>query len=99
MHNYVYLAQRRSQEFSCVPNFGGRPPGPFAGCAAGLSAENKLTDGPKNCNERSHRKIAPPPIGSGRPYRNQWRSCAVGRVDKVQGRPSAGSPEFHVAVA
>ena len=25
MHNFVYLAQRRSQEFSCEPNFwGGR---------------------------------------------------------------------------
>ena len=22
MHNFVYLAQRRSQEFSCEPNFG-----------------------------------------------------------------------------
>ena len=28
MHNLVYLAQRRSQEFSCEPNFGvgGVPP-------------------------------------------------------------------------
>ena len=27
MHNFVYLAQRRSQEFSCEPNFGeGRAP-------------------------------------------------------------------------
>jgi len=25
MHNFVYLAQRRSQEFSFEPNFGGRP--------------------------------------------------------------------------
>ena len=24
MHNFVYLAQRCSQEFFCVPNFGGR---------------------------------------------------------------------------
>jgi len=23
MHNFVYLAQRRSQEFSCEPNLGG----------------------------------------------------------------------------
>ena len=23
MHNFVYLAQRRSQEFSCEPNFEG----------------------------------------------------------------------------
>ena len=28
MHNCVYLAQRRSQEFSCEPNFGGRAPAP-----------------------------------------------------------------------
>jgi len=28
MHNFVYLAQRRSQEFSCEPNFGGRAPRP-----------------------------------------------------------------------
>jgi len=28
MHNFVYLAQRRSQEFSCEPN----PPPPL-GCA------------------------------------------------------------------
>jgi len=26
MHNFVYLAQRRSQEFSCEPNFGVPPP-------------------------------------------------------------------------
>jgi len=26
MHNFVYLAQRRSQEFSCGPNFGGGVP-------------------------------------------------------------------------
>jgi len=26
MHNFVYLAQRRSQEFSCEPNFGGGEP-------------------------------------------------------------------------
>ena len=26
MHNFVYLAQRRSQEFSCKPNFGACPP-------------------------------------------------------------------------
>jgi len=26
MHNFVYLAQRRSQEFSCEPNFGGGYP-------------------------------------------------------------------------
>ena len=25
MHNFVYLAQRRSQEFFCEPNFGGVP--------------------------------------------------------------------------
>ena len=29
MHNFVYLAQRRSQEFSCEPNFGGRDPCPL----------------------------------------------------------------------
>jgi len=28
MHNFVYLAQRRSREFSCEPNFGGRDPCP-----------------------------------------------------------------------
>jgi len=26
MHNFMYLAQRRSQEFSCEPNLGGRAP-------------------------------------------------------------------------
>jgi len=37
MHNFVYLAQRRSQEFSCEPNFGGgRAPPP--GCASSVSA-------------------------------------------------------------
>jgi len=31
MHNFVYLAQRRSQKFSCEPNFGGPgPPPPLA---------------------------------------------------------------------
>jgi len=32
MHNFVYLAQRRSQEFSCEPNFrgGGHAPAPLA---------------------------------------------------------------------
>ena len=29
MHNFVYLAQRRSQKFSCDPNFGGGA-SPFA---------------------------------------------------------------------
>jgi len=29
MHNFVYLAQRRSQEFYCEPNFGGRAPRPW----------------------------------------------------------------------
>ena len=34
MHNFVYLAQRRSQEFSCEPNFGGGAcPAPPPGCA------------------------------------------------------------------
>jgi len=26
MHDFAYLAQRRSQEFSCEPNFGGGAP-------------------------------------------------------------------------
>jgi len=30
MHNFVYLALRRSQEFSREPNFGGVPPDPLA---------------------------------------------------------------------
>ena len=30
MHDFVYLAQRRSQEFSCEPNFrGGGVPAPW----------------------------------------------------------------------
>ena len=29
MHKFVYVAQRRSQEFSCELNFRGRAPGPF----------------------------------------------------------------------
>ena len=33
MHNFVYLAQRRSQEFSCEPNFGGKGVPPL-GCAS-----------------------------------------------------------------
>jgi len=35
MHDFVYLAQRRSQEFSCEPNFEGmgRAPTPL-GCAS-----------------------------------------------------------------
>jgi len=28
MHNFVYLAQRRREEFSCEPNYGGRAPPP-----------------------------------------------------------------------
>jgi len=38
MHNFVYLAQRRSQEFSCEPNLGGGracPRFPPHGCATG----------------------------------------------------------------
>jgi len=35
MHNFVYLAQRRSQEFSCEPNFGGGH-APSPGCASDL---------------------------------------------------------------
>ena len=33
MHNFVYLAQRRSQEFSCEPNFGGACPSDPPDCA------------------------------------------------------------------
>jgi len=36
MHNFVYLAQRCSQGFSCEPNFGGRAPRP-PGCATALA--------------------------------------------------------------
>ena len=44
MHNFVYLAQRRSQEFSCEPNFGGGgvPPAP-PGCATGLRPDGGET--------------------------------------------------------
>jgi len=40
MHNFVYLAQRRSQEFSCKNNFfggEGRAPAPL-GCASDASS-------------------------------------------------------------
>ena len=37
MHNFVYLAQRRSQEFSCEPNFGKGVPRPPLGCASEMS--------------------------------------------------------------
>jgi len=36
MHNFVYLAQRRSQEFSCKPIFGGKRALRFPGCASGF---------------------------------------------------------------
>ena len=45
MHNFVYLAKRRSQEFSCEPNFGGgvcRPPGP-----PGCTTWPQLSRGPR----------------------------------------------------
>ena len=56
MHNFVYLAQRRSQEFSCEPNFGeGRALRPLPlGCASAANAPaaaaavdqpDRLTDG------------------------------------------------------
>jgi len=41
MHDYVYLAQRRSKEFSCEPISGGVPPPPL-GCASAL---NSLREG------------------------------------------------------
>ena len=40
MHNFLYLAQRRSQEFSCEPNFGGPPP-PL-GCATAAETATQL---------------------------------------------------------
>ena len=41
MYNFVYLAQRRSQEFSCEPNFGGgaSPFDPLPGCASDLEEQ------------------------------------------------------------
>ena len=36
MHNFVYLAQWRSQEFSCEPNFGGGGAPPLAAPVAHL---------------------------------------------------------------
>jgi len=41
MHNFVYLAQRRSQEFSCEPNFGGACPRPL-GCATAAETATQL---------------------------------------------------------
>jgi len=38
MHNFVYLAQRRSQEFSCEPNFGGGGVPPLAAPLAAAAA-------------------------------------------------------------
>jgi len=46
MHNFVYLAQLRSQEFSCELNFGGGggfPPPPPLGCASELHTHGLLT--------------------------------------------------------
>jgi len=40
MHNFVYLAQRRSQEFSCEPNFRGAPL-PL-GCASGRNESHVI---------------------------------------------------------
>jgi len=40
MHNFVYLAQRRSQKFSCDPNFGGGVSlCPLPGCASDLEEQ------------------------------------------------------------
>jgi len=44
MHNLVYLGQRRSQEFSCEPNFGGGGVPPPPGCATGLELFQGHTD-------------------------------------------------------
>ena len=40
MHNFVYLAQLRSQEFSCEPNFGGGHAPPL-GCASGRDRDQR----------------------------------------------------------
>jgi len=42
MHNFAYLAQRRNQEFSCEPNFGGRAPAPPLGCATAAETATQL---------------------------------------------------------
>jgi len=39
MHNFVYLAQRRSQECSCEPNFGGAPRPLPPGCATEVESD------------------------------------------------------------
>jgi len=49
MHNFMYLAQRRSQEFSCEPNFAPPPP---LGCASVLRT---------NYTAMSRAKSAEPP--------------------------------------
>jgi len=42
MHNFVYLAQRRSQEFSCELNFGGRGRAPPLGCVNAGSLDSRV---------------------------------------------------------
>ena len=49
MHNFVYLAQKRSQEFSCEPNFGGGRAHRALplGCAS-ASGGNNINDFPED---------------------------------------------------
>jgi len=44
MHNFVYLAQRRSQEFSCEPNSGGgRAPALPLCCSSDKHTQNNYS--------------------------------------------------------
>jgi len=45
MHNFVYLAQRRSQQFLCEPNFGGGGASPPFPLAAPLGRRNHVLGG------------------------------------------------------
>jgi len=52
MHNFVYLAQRRSQEFSCEPNFAGATPPRPPGCATEWLAWRHRSPGPGQLVQR-----------------------------------------------
>jgi len=78
MHNFVYLAQWRSQEFSCEPNFGGGGCSPL-GCTSG----SPLCNGTMSvCLSRRSTAAAAGLLQIGRQISRdscRWRVLAIGR--------------------
>jgi len=80
MHNFVYLAQRRSQEFSCEPNFAGATPPRPPGCATEWLAWRHRSPGPGQLVQRRMNAASVGYDASDRHRNGPKRAMAGGRA-------------------